>query len=123
MDAFPSGRAPSERPRSGGGCLLAVGFEPRVDQGDARIDDRMAETLLSGDELHQLVGALDVGQAVVERAGSRGRAYEALGGGGIFFEWHEIVGIGAQLDAEIDDEVVDRARRLDIAVDGFLRGP
>ncbi len=45
--------------------LFAVGFEPRVDQRDDPVDHRMAQTLLLGDQLHQLVGALDIGRAVL----------------------------------------------------------
>ncbi len=45
--------------------LFAVGFEPRVNQRDNPVDHRMAQTLLLGDQLHKLVGALDIGRAVL----------------------------------------------------------
>ena len=70
----------------------------------------MAQALLPGDELHQLVGALDIGRAVLQRAGGRGRARQALRGGGVFLERHQIVRIGADLHAQIVDEIIDRAR-------------
>ena len=79
--------------------LLAVRFEPRVDQSDLRVDGRMAHALLPGDELHQLVGALDIGRAVVERARGRSRSRQALRGGGVFLERYEIVRIGANIGA------------------------
>src|SRR5262249_10401429 len=54
------------------GCrLLAIRLEPGVDQRHGRVDDRVAQPHLGRNELHQLVGALDIGHAVVERA--RGR--------------------------------------------------
>jgi hypothetical protein len=48
--------------------VLAIHLQPGVDQRDRRIDDRMAQTLLLGDELHQLVSTFDVGRTVVKRA-------------------------------------------------------
>src|SRR5712664_3917852 len=83
----------------------------------------MAHALLGGDELHQLVGALDIGRAVLERARGRGRAREALRGGGIFLERHQIGGGCAELDAEVEDEIVDRPRFFEIAMHRLLGGP
>ena len=82
----------------------------------------MAQALLPGDELHQLVGALDVDGAVLQRAGGGGRAHQALRGGGVFLERHQIVGLGAELDAQVEHEIVDRARGLDVAVHRLLGG-
>jgi hypothetical protein len=48
--------------------LLAVRLQPCIDQRHLRIDRRMAQPLLLGDELHQLVRALDVGRTVLQRA-------------------------------------------------------
>src|SRR5438552_5749734 len=94
-----------------GGCrFLAVGLEPRVDQRDDPIDHRMAEPLLPGDQLHQLVGAFDVGRAVLQSPRGRGRARETLCCRSVFFERHQIVRRGAELDAEVEHEIVDRAR-------------
>src|SRR5882724_4412032 len=66
MRTAPSAPARA-RPLSGGSRLLAVGLDPRVDQGDLGVDRRVAQALLPGDELHQLVGALDVGGAILQR--------------------------------------------------------
>src|ERR1044071_5288379 len=52
--------------RSGRRALLAVGSQPAVDQRDAAVDLGMAEPFLAGDELNQLVGALDERHAVVQ---------------------------------------------------------
>jgi hypothetical protein len=38
-----------------------------------------------------------------------------VGGGGVFLERDEIVRRGAELDAEIEHEIVDRARGLKVA--------
>ena len=38
--------------------LFAVGLEPRVDQRYGRVDHRVAQALLAGDKLDELVGAL-----------------------------------------------------------------
>src|SRR5690349_5617322 len=46
--------------------LLAVGGEPLVDQRHGSVQRRVAHALLLAEELHQLVGALDVRRAVVE---------------------------------------------------------
>src|SRR5262249_2295970 len=129
--AGPSPRAPATASRGSlsgirrpsGRRLLAVRLEPRLDQRDLRVDRGMAQPLLPSDELHQLVGALDGGGAVLQRARRRGRPREALRRGGIFLERHEIVRLGAELEAEVEHEIVDRARGLDVAVDGFLGGP
>src|SRR6185295_16845749 len=109
-------------PYAGSSRLLAVGLQPRVDQRNGGVDDGVAQPLLLGDELHQLVGALDVGDAVVEGARGGGRAHQALGGGGVFFERHEVARRGAELDAQVVDEIVDRARGLDVGVHRLLRG-
>src|SRR5882724_10453036 len=101
---------------SGRGGLLAVGFKPGIDQRYLGVDRRMAQTLLPGDQLHQLVGTLDIGGAIVERARRRGRSREALRSGGIFLERNQILRLGAELNAEIEYEVVDRARRFEVAV-------
>ena len=62
-----------------------------LDQRDLRVDRRMAQALLPGDELHQLVGALDIGRAVLQRARGRGRTHQALRRRGIFLERHEVL--------------------------------
>jgi hypothetical protein len=62
-------------PRStSGGGLLPILIEPGIDQGDGGVDRGMAQALLLGDELNQLVGALDVRRAVLQGAGGRGGA-------------------------------------------------
>src|SRR5499427_10839367 len=112
-DGGPAANAVSRR------RLLAVGLEPRVDQRDLGVDRRMAQTLLLGDELHQLVSALDIGSAVLQGACRRSRPREALRRRGVFLERHEVLRLGAELDAQIEYEVVDRARGLDVAVNGL----
>src|SRR6266568_3154738 len=79
--------------------LLAVGFKAGIDQRDLGVDRRMAQTLLLGNQLHQLVGTLDIGGAIVERARSRCRSREALRSGGVFLERNQILRLGAKLDA------------------------
>src|SRR6266852_5140589 len=86
------------------GSLLPVGGEPFIDQRDRGIDDGVVQPLLRGDQLHQLVRALDIGHAVVERARGRGRTREALRRGGVFLERYQIIRRGAELDAQIVDE-------------------
>src|SRR5688500_6345888 len=65
---FPEPRRPDRRRRQRAGTallrrrrLLAVGFQPPIDQGNAAVDLGMAETLFAGNQLHQLVGAFDEG--------------------------------------------------------------
>ncbi len=55
------------------------------------------------------------------RAAEAGRV-QALRRRGVFLERHEIVRLGAELDAEVEHEIVDRARRLDVAVHRLLGG-
>src|SRR5262245_11154230 len=64
--------------------LFSIGFEPRVDQRDDSVDDRMAHALLLGDQLHEFVGAFDVGRAVLQSTRGRGRTREALRRGSVF---------------------------------------
>jgi hypothetical protein len=45
--------------------LFAVGLEPRVDQRHDAVNHRVVEPFLPGDQLHQLVGAFDIGSAVL----------------------------------------------------------
>src|SRR5581483_4882829 len=100
--------------RPSGRGLLAVGLEPRIDQRYLRVDRRKAQPLLLGDELHELVGALDVRRSVLQRAGGGCRARQALRGGGIFLVRYEVAWRSAELHTEIEDEVVDRLRLLGI---------
>src|SRR5262249_12371569 len=86
--------------------LLAVRLEALIDQRHAGVDGRMAEALLLGDQLHELIGALDVGHAVVERASGGGWTRQALGRGGVLLERHEVVRLGAELHAQIEHEIV-----------------
>ena len=53
----------------------------------------MPQTLLKRNELHQLVGAFDVRRAVLQRARGGSRTRQALRGGRVFFERHEIEAI------------------------------
>jgi hypothetical protein len=48
--------------------LFAVGLKARVDQRDYCIDHGMTQTLLLGDQLHQLVGAFDIRRTILQRA-------------------------------------------------------
>ncbi len=43
-------------------------------------------------------------------------------GGGVFLERHQVGGLGAELDAQVEHEIVDRARLFEVAVHRFLRG-
>src|SRR5579875_2125774 len=95
----------------------AVRLEPRIDQRDLRVDRGVALALLARDELHQLVGALDIRRAVLQGARRRCRARETLRRRGVFLERHEIFGLRAELDAEIEDEIVYRARLIGIGID------
>src|SRR5262249_5315965 len=85
--SFPQPDARSVLSRS---RLFSIGFEPRVDQRDDSVDDRMAHALLLGDQLHEFVGAFDVGRAVLQSTRGRGRTREALRRGSVFFERHQI---------------------------------
>ena len=87
-----------------------------------RVDHRMAQALLLGDQLHQLVGAFDIRRAVLQRARGRSRTRQALRRRRIFFERHKIARRRAKLDAEIKHEIIDRARLLDIRMHRLLRG-
>src|SRR5262249_26286305 len=60
--------------------------------------------------------ALDIRHPVVERTRGGGRTRQALRSGRVFLERHEVVPVGAELDAEVDHEVVDGARRLKVAM-------
>src|SRR5262245_8288089 len=71
--------------------LLAVRLQPGIDQRHRGIDGWMTEPLLLGNELHELVGAFDIGRAVVEGPCGGGRPRQALRRRGIFLEWHKIV--------------------------------
>src|SRR5580704_6569151 len=102
--------------------LLTVGFKPRIDQRDLSIDCRIMQTSLRGNELHEFIGALDIGRAVLQRAGGGRRASQRLRRRGIFLERHHIVGLSPKLDAEVNDKIVNRARRLDVAPYRLLRG-
>src|ERR1700744_1420761 len=75
--------------------LLPVRLEPRVNQRDLRIDRRVAFAFLAPEGLNQLIGALDIGRAVLEGTRRRGWATEALRRRRIFLERHEIGGIGS----------------------------
>ena len=55
------------------------------------------------------------------RAAEDGRD-QPLGGSGVFLERHQIVGRGAQLDAQVAHPVVDRPRSLEVGMHGFLDG-
>src|SRR3712207_1075122 len=48
----------SMRPRGGSGRGLAVLGETVVDEGDCRVDDRVAQALLGRDRLHEAVDPL-----------------------------------------------------------------
>ena len=81
------------RPLDGSlGCGPAVGCELFVYQCNGLVHDPVAHPFLRPDRLHETVDALDVGRAREQGAGRRGRTHEALSGGGIFLEGHEIVG-------------------------------
>ena len=69
-----------------------------------------------------LSARFDIRRAVIEstRRGSRPR--QASAPPPHIFQRNEIAWRGAQLNAQIVDEVVDRTRRLDVAVHGFLGG-
>src|SRR5437764_304510 len=58
---------------SGGrhGRPASVRRQSAVDQGDDSVDGRMAQTLLPGQQLHELVRAFDIECAAVECAGCR----------------------------------------------------
>src|SRR5437762_1910817 len=86
--------------RSRGCRLLAVGLKPFVDQRHLRIDRRVTEPPLPGDELHELIGALDVGRAVLQCARGRSRTHQRLRGSGVFLERHEILRLGAEFNAK-----------------------
>jgi len=57
-------RSLERAPRSGR-RLLAISLEAGIDQGDLRIYGRMMQAVLGGDELHKLIGALDVERAIL----------------------------------------------------------
>ncbi len=82
----------------------------------------MAHALLLGDELHQLVGAFDIGRAIVERARSRSRTRQAFCSRSIFLEWHKFIARGTKLDAYVQDEFVYRTRFLEVGMHRFLCG-
>ena len=50
------------------GCLLAIRFQPLIDQRHLGIDRGQAKALLPGDKLNELVGPLNKGGTIVERA-------------------------------------------------------
>src|SRR5262245_35448570 len=54
------------------GRLFPVRRQPLIDQRHGGINNGVAQALLAGNELHELIGALDVGGTVVERARRRG---------------------------------------------------
>src|SRR6266850_5312487 len=87
--------------------LPAIFFEQFVDQRHIGVDYRMAEALLPGDQLYQLVGTFDIRSAVEQRARGRRRARQALRGGGVLLERHQFVWVGAEFDAEVEHEIVD----------------
>jgi len=45
-----------------------------------------------------------------------------LRGGGVFLERNEVLRLGAELHAQVENEIVDRARRLEVGVHGLLGG-
>jgi hypothetical protein len=82
----------------------------------------MAHALLPGDQLHQLVGAFDIGRAIVERARGRSRTGQAFCGRSIFLEWYKLIARGTELHAYVHHEVVYRPRFPEIGMHRFLRG-
>src|SRR5882762_8826173 len=74
-DARPFGTAGAlRRPPFLEHSLPAIFFEQFVDQRHIGVDYRMAEALLPGDQLYQLVGTFDIRSAVEQRARGRRRA-------------------------------------------------
>src|SRR5689334_870252 len=67
------------------GRRLPVRRKTLIDQRDLGIDRRMPQALLKGDELDQLVGAFDIGRAILQRARRGRRAGQALRRSGVFF--------------------------------------
>src|SRR5215831_19292585 len=74
------------RPSAGKSDSLSIGGEPGIDRRDRLIDDGVTHAVLRGDRLHQPVGPLDIGRAVVERPGGRGRSHQVERRGGVFIE-------------------------------------
>ena len=82
----------------------------------------MTQALLPGNQLHELIGALDIERSVIERARRRSRTNQALRRGSVFLERHEIARRWRRASRQIVDEIVDGARGLDVAMYRFLRG-
>ena len=101
--------------KSGG---FSVGGEPCVDQRHRLIDHGVAHAELRSDQLHEAVGALDVGGAVVEGAGRRGRPHQVVCGGGVFLERHQVIGLRTQPLADPAYPIVDRSRGRGVAMYG-----
>src|SRR6202035_2961740 len=62
------------------------------------------------------------GGAGLQGARRRGRTRQALRGGGVFLEPHEVGRGGAEPDAQVEDEIVYRARLGEVRVHRFLGG-
>jgi len=77
---------------------------------------------LGGNQLHELVSPLDIGRFVLQGARRRGRACQRLRRRSVLFERHHILRLRAELDAQIDHEIIDGARAFDVAVHGLLGG-
>src|SRR5262249_16074595 len=97
----PAGSGGVARGMSRSCRLVEVGLKSLVDECHDCVDDRMDQSLLPGDELHELVGTLDIGRAVLQSARGRRRAHERLRRGGVLLERHEILRLAAKLDAQI----------------------
>ena len=59
--------------KSGSGRLLPIRLQPSIHKRDLGVDGGQAQAFLLGDQLHELVGALDIGRSVVQGARGRGR--------------------------------------------------
>ena len=101
---------------------LSCGWpETQVDQGDDPIDHRVAGPFCLAISCTSLSARSILGAPFCKRARGRGRACETLRRGSVLFERHQIARRSAKLHAEIEDEIVDRARLLEIGMHGFLR--
>jgi len=59
---------PQSPPDANDQRLFSIRSEQLVHQRDIGVDHRMAQALLLGDKLHQLVSTLDIGCAIEQRA-------------------------------------------------------
>src|ERR1700722_8827869 len=74
-----------------GRSLLAIGLAPGIEQGDLRVDSRVMEAVLGGDELYELIGPLDVGCAILQRPRGGGRPRQRLRRASVLLERHHIL--------------------------------